>query len=125
MANKYRFIFTNAIDYYTIQFVNPPLTDLINNNFDKVSATEYVFHQINTDSSGKYTSNPTGSPVIVLKINLTETTQLFTDLQNPTNRDQIVIPNFLTVMQVNDANVQDPNVSTASIDLQIKNILPL
>ena len=123
IGSYYRFIFTNQYDFYTIQFVNPPLNSTINNNFNQISANEYDFHAVNSDSSGTYIGTPNGNPVIVFTVSLLETPGLFTALQDPTNAKAIIINNFLTVIAVDASNTQLPNVSPATLSLQINNVL--
>lgn len=124
IAENYKLDFTSDYNFFTIEFTNPPKTDVVNNNYDVIKENQsYIFTAVNKDGSGKYTGTMFGSPSIVFNIRLIETEQLFSELQKSQNRDRIYIPNFLTVTQIDSARTDIANVQKGTISLEVINII--
>lgn len=124
IADYYRFQLTSDVDYFTVEFNSPALTDFANKNYEIVKRNgEYIFSRINNDGSGKYVGTSQGSPSIVFTIKLVETPMLFADLQKPENRKRIYIPNFITITQIDSSKSNVNNVTAGSIPLEIMNVI--
>ena len=122
---NYTFTFNSQYDFYTLGFVNPPNSTQVNNNWSQPSnnTNQYLFSAANSDSSGTYTQNSQGSPCIVINVQLLQTPMLYSLLAMPANSQSLLIPNFLTITQTDASGTALPNVSPATLSLQVINVL--
>ncbi len=123
VADYYNFKFTDEVDCYTIDFIYPALTNSVNNNFTKLNQTEYIFNAGNSDGSGKYQRTPTGAPTIVFAVRFTATSKFYEQMTDPRNKSGIVIPNFVTVTQIDSARQIMTDVRSSTLPITIKNII--
>jgi hypothetical protein len=83
----------------------------------------YVFNKASKTGNNPYKGTPYGSPCIVVQAGFTETTMYHELKLLPENKQSIIVPNFVTITQL-DINKQiDPKVAAISIPLEIINIL--
>jgi len=121
VADFYRFKFTSDIDFFSIQFESPLFSDTVQNNFTKISNSEYIFNAVNSDGSGRYERTDFGAPTVVFSIRFIETPQFYDVLAQPQNKDSILVPDFLTVTQIDSARNPVSDVKVGSLSLLIKN----
>jgi hypothetical protein len=123
ISEHYRIKFTDEIDCYSIDFVSPPLTDSVNNHYTQLSNTEFIFNQLSADATDKYERTTTGAPSLVFTVRFFETNKFFELVQKPENRSSIVIPNFVTIEAVDSARTVLTDIRSATMALEIKNII--
>lgn len=119
----YRFQFTNLIDCFAIDFISPAKSDSVNLNYTKLADNDYIFTARNSDGSGKYERTSTGAPSILFTIRFVETLKFFDMIQKPENKESIIIPDFLTITDVDSNRTPISTIRPATLALEIKNVI--
>lgn len=125
VSDNYRFDFASNVDYYSLKFSAPaydPTSGSASNNFTQISNNSYIFNAVNADNSGKYTANSFGAPNIQFTVGFVQTPQFYADFAKPENKKSIVIPNFVTITQIDSARNPVSGVTPGTISLEIRNV---